>query len=81
MHLTTLKRALASVLLVSTNLGLASAKGMTQPTQIDIAKVAATSLVPVKDGAVAGEPFRADELWKDVPADEAVIIHVVRRPG
>lgn len=80
MHLTTLKRALASVLLVSTNLGLASAKGMTQP-HIDIAKVAATSLVPVKDGAVAGEPFRADELWKDVPADEAVIIHVVRRPG
>mgnify|MGYP005707219011 CR=1 FL=1 len=82
MHLqSSLKRALTSALLISTHIGIAKGMTQAQPQFADLSAVAATSLVPVKDGAIAGDPFRAEDLWKNVPADECVIIHIVRRPG
>jgi hypothetical protein len=43
-------------------------------TEDPLAKI---SLTPVKNGAVAGEPIEAGQLWSNKP----VLLYVVRRPG
>ena len=46
-----------------------------------LSTISDVSLVPVKNGAVSGDSFKAAELWKDMHPDDALIIHIVRRPG
>jgi hypothetical protein len=36
-------------------------------------------MVPVKDGAVGGDSFPAENLWNN--EDETLLVFVVRRPG
>ena len=46
---------------------------------IDINTLKGTMMLPIKNGAVAGESFPAEKLWQN--EDESLIVFVVRRPG
>ena len=46
---------------------------------IDISSLKGTMMVPVKDGAVGGDSFPAENLWNN--EDETLLVFVVRRPG
>ena len=46
---------------------------------IDISTLKGTMMVPIKNGAVAGDSFAVENLWQN--DDETLIVYVVRRPG
>ena len=79
-----LKRAFAGLVVISASnfslCAVASSSKMSVSAN-DLSSVADVSLVPVKNGAIGGASFKAEELWKELPSDDALIIHVVRRPG